>query len=139
MWSGQLCSPGVVDPLHGLHLRVEDGDAGDGAEDLLLHALVSVLQAGDDCWLNEESPGVFAGVAGLPTVEGGPVLPGHHDVAHHLLVVHLAVHRSAEGLLVKGISYTELAGLSNKLFHESLGNVPLKEDLEQRRTEAGGG
>ena len=40
--------PGVVDPLHHLGLGVEDHDAGDGAEYLVLAALMLVLQAGDD-------------------------------------------------------------------------------------------
>ena len=38
----------MVDPLHHLGLGVEDHDAGDGAEYLVLAALVLVLQAGDD-------------------------------------------------------------------------------------------
>ena len=135
--SGQQCSPSVVDPLYGLHLSVEDGDAGDGTEYLLLHALVLVLQAGNDGWPDEVSLGVFAGVAGLPAVDGGPVLPGQHDVAHHLLVVDLAVHRPAEGLLVQWISHTELAGLGHELLHEGLRNLSLKEDLKHRRSEAG--
>ena len=59
---------------------------------------------------------MFAGVECLPTVESGPVLAGQPHVAHHLLVVDLAVHGSTEGLLVKGISYTQLTGLGNELF-----------------------
>lgn len=38
----------MVDPLNHLALGVEDHEAGDGAEYLVLAALVLVLQAGDD-------------------------------------------------------------------------------------------
>ena len=61
-------------------------------------------------------PGVFSRVESLPAVDDGPVLAGQPHVAHHLLVVDLAVHGSTEGQLVKGISYTQLTGLGNELF-----------------------
>ena len=75
-------------------------------------------------------PGVFDGVESLATVKSGPVLPCQSNEAHHLLVVDLAVHCSTEGLLVKGISYTQLTSLGDELFYEGLRNVPLNKDLK---------
>ena len=85
----------------------------------------------------ESLPGLFAGVESISTVEDGPVLPGQSDVAHHLLVVNLAVHRTAEGLLVKRISDTKLTGFGDQLFQEGLRHLSLNEDLKQGGAEVG--
>ena len=49
--------PCLVDPLHHLTLRVEDCEAGDGPEYLVLAALVIVRQACDDSRRYEVSLG----------------------------------------------------------------------------------
>ena len=53
--------PCLVDPLHHLTLRVEDCEAGDGPEYLVLAALVIVRQASDDSRRYEVSLGTTGG------------------------------------------------------------------------------
>ena len=53
--------PCLVDPLDHLSLRVEDCEAGDGPEYLVLAALVIVRQASDDSRRYEVSLGTTVG------------------------------------------------------------------------------
>lgn len=64
-------------------------------------------------------------VRSVSAVDSGPVSGCQLDIAHHLLVVSLAVDGPAEGQLVQRVAYSELLGLGHDFLQEGGVDVPL--------------